>query len=140
MTTCDTICTMLDIFLIFNVDKFYITNIHVKIYKNLNQSSRDVRWFHTERPYSMIRFVIIWNSLEKMILLRKGPQKIFPHHFFSYGPVIIWTCWCEKNTWKIEKSSISIFYEFFILAKNVFDRNKKIKNTLKYFLRKKFKN
>ena len=77
---------------------------------------------------------------EKVNFLRKGPKKKFPHHFFSSGPVTIWTCWFEKNTWKIQKISISIFYEFFNLAKNGFDRNNKVKNTLKYFLRKKFKN
>ena len=55
--------------------------------------------------------------LKKLILLRKGPQKNFPHHFFSCGPVIIWTCWCEKNTWKIEKSSICIFYDFLFWPK-----------------------
>ena len=58
----------------------------------------------------------------KIILLRKGPRKIFPHHFFSCGPVIIWTCWCEKKTWKIEKSSISSFYDFFFRPKTVFDQ------------------
>ena len=64
-------------------------------------------------------------ALKFKILLRKGPQKIFPHHFFSCGPVIIWTCWCEKSTWKIEKSSISIFYEFFNSAKKKFRPKKK---------------
>ena len=72
-------------------------------------------------------------ALKFKILLRKGPQKIFPHHFFSCGPVIIWTCWCEKNTWKIEKSSISMFYEFFIFAKNDFDEKKNCKNYIKIF-------
>ena len=61
-------------------------------------------------------------KIKKLILLRKGPRKIFPHHFFSCGPVIIWMCWCEKKTWKIEKSSISSFYDFFFRPKTVFDQ------------------
>ena len=50
---------------------------------------------------------------EKLNFVKKGSPKKFSTPLFSCGPVIIWTFWCEKNTWKIEKSSISSFYDFF---------------------------
>ena len=69
-------------------------------------------------------------------MLRKCPQKNFPHHFFHVDPKLFERVDAKKY---VKKKLHKYFLRIFYFGQKDVDRNKIAKNKLKYFLEKKYK-